>query len=264
MTLSFPVGLVHNLNSNIMNRAFSKFNVLKNNIDSKQHVTKRNNRYEHMTSLLLLASVVISSLTFGQSEIKGIITDEFGLLSNVNISIKNTRLGTSTDENDQYNIQAKPSDTLRVSHVGYEPVDIVVGHFKEININLKNYQVLDEVVVNAFDSGTISCGIICETIKTNCYVELIENKFKGQEDIETVKLYPNPSKDGVFNISLLEDISQVNIIIADLTGRIILNRTERKLSSKVIIDLSNQSSVIYVINILSKGVQITSKKAIKI
>jgi hypothetical protein len=62
----------------------------------------------------------------------------------------------------------------------------------------------------------------------------------------------------------LEDIQEVNIIVADLTGRIILNRTDRKFKSNVVIDLSNQSSGIYIINISANGEHIASKRAIRI
>ncbi|MFT4610654.1 MAG: hypothetical protein ACJA1H_001639 [Glaciecola sp.] len=83
-------------------------------------------------------------------------------------------------------------------------------------------------------------------------------------DANVIKRYPKPSKNGIFTIKLLEDTSEVNVIVADLTGRIILNKTERKLSSNIVVDLSRQSSRIYSINISSNGEYIASKKAIKI
>ena len=52
-----------------------------------------------MKSILFLVSILMSSLVFGQYEISGIITDEFGPMPNVNIVMKNTKFGTSTDEN---------------------------------------------------------------------------------------------------------------------------------------------------------------------
>tara|TARA_B100000809_G_scaffold219719_1_gene227063 strand:- start:2736 stop:2993 length:258 start_codon:yes stop_codon:yes gene_type:complete len=83
-------------------------------------------------------------------------------------------------------------------------------------------------------------------------------------DANVIKRYPNPSKNGIFTIKLLEDISDINVIVTDVTGRIILNKTERKLSSNIIVDLSRQSSGIYKINISSNGEHMVSKRAIKI
>tara|TARA_B100000809_G_scaffold219719_1_gene227064 strand:- start:2975 stop:3373 length:399 start_codon:yes stop_codon:yes gene_type:complete len=114
-----------------------------------------------MKSILLLVVILISSFAFGQHEILGVITDEFGPMPNVNIVLKNTKLGTSTDDNGLFVIKARPTDTLTISHIGYEPKDILVGQVKQINTQLKNYQVLDEVVINAYETIRCTKSIYC-------------------------------------------------------------------------------------------------------
>jgi hypothetical protein len=212
-----------------------------------------------MKSILFLVSILMSSLVFGQHEISGIITDEFGPMPSVNIVMKNTKFGTSTDENGFYSILAKPTDTLRISHIGYESIDVFIGDSKTINAELKNYQVLDEVLVNAYGYSKWN------SFKTRCGFSVAEVlEVSRTISSERVKLYPNPSQDGIFKIQLLEDISGVHIIVTDLTGRIVLNRTDNTLNFEVIVDLSNQPKGIYSINLFSKGIQITSKKAIRL
>ncbi len=209
-----------------------------------------------MKSILLL--ILMSSLAFGQHEISGIITDEFGPMPNVNVVIKNTKFGTFTDENGFYSILAKPKDTIRISHIGYESIDVFIGDSKTINAELKNYQVLGEVLINTYGcSKRINC-------KTSCGFSVNEVlEISRTISSERVKLYPNPSQDGIFNVKLLEDVSEVHIIVADLIGRIVLDRTYSTVNFDIIIDLSNQPKGIYSLNLFSNGIQLTSKKAIK-
>lgn len=212
-----------------------------------------------MKLILLLVSILMSSLAFGQYEISGLITDEFGPMPNVNIVVKNTKYGTSTNDNGLYSILARPTDTLRISHISYESKDVFIGALKKINTELKNYQVLDEVLINTYRcSKRISCKTYCGF----SFTEVLE--LSSTIYLERIKLYPNPSQDGIFSMQLLEDISEVNIIVADLTGRMVLNRTDSTLNFNVIVDLSNQPKGIYSINLFSNGIQITSKKAIRL
>lgn len=63
-----------------------------------------------------------------------------------------------------------------------------------------------------------------------------------------ISVYPNPSK-GIYNISL-GDINPSSIEVYDLTGKIILNQREAKISNfETIIDISNVSQGIYFVKI---------------
>ncbi|WP_373511295.1 SusC/RagA family TonB-linked outer membrane protein, partial [Persicitalea sp.] len=70
-------------------------------------------------------------------------------LPGVNILIKGTSRGTSTDQNGEYSL-AVPNESavLVFSYVGYEPVEKVVGNQKTLNVSLKtDDKLLNEVVV---------------------------------------------------------------------------------------------------------------------
>lgn len=59
------------------------------------------------------------------SEIHGRITDSTGApLAGASVKIKGTNIGTTTDANGQFTINAKGTDILIISFVGYEPVEL--------------------------------------------------------------------------------------------------------------------------------------------
>jgi outer membrane receptor for ferrienterochelin and colicins len=108
-------------------------------------------------SLLLLALFSLSSLYSQTNSIYGKITSEEEALPYVNVYIKKTKLGTSTDENGYFEIKNIPNGTYTVvaSTVGFKPKSVKIKFFGNKNIkrnftlNESNY--LDEVVV----SGTL-------------------------------------------------------------------------------------------------------------
>ena len=234
-------------------------------IDSEQHVTKKNNTYEHMKStLLVLCLTLLTITTAAQTKITGTVSDDFGQLPLVNIAIKNSKQGTSSNDDGVFSIEAKSADTLQFSYLGYKTKEVIVGDKMKIDLLFDSYEELDLVVINAY-SGVINCSYIMCRKRRGCgavgvEVNTIYNNSKTEKEIV---LYPNPSKDGIFNMKFLEDVQEINIIVADLTGRIVLNRIEHKFKSNVIVDLSNQPTGIYIINMSSNGTQIASKKAIR-
>ena len=69
-------------------------------------------------------------------------------LPGVNIIVKGTLIGVSTDFNGQYSIDAKPGDVLVFTYVGYASKEIPVGSDTTINVSLEeDIAKLDEVVV---------------------------------------------------------------------------------------------------------------------
>lgn len=82
---------------------------------------------------------------------------------------------------------------------------------------------------------------------------ITDNSFKPQ----TVRIYPNPTK-GVLAIEVQEDpegSSEMQIIVTDSNGRIIINKTKEPLITTV--DLSNQPGGLYILT-MKRGT-ITSK-----
>jgi TonB-linked SusC/RagA family outer membrane protein len=112
--------------------------------------------------------------------IKGTIADENGnSLPGVNILIKGTSIGTITDINGNYSIQADgPETILLFSFVGYADQEISVGNLTTINVVLQETSIgLDEVVtigygtkkkVNSTGSiSTITSKDLAQTPVTN-------------------------------------------------------------------------------------------------
>lgn len=207
-----------------------------------------------MKSLLLLVTTLITVSSFGQEFIKGTISDSNETLPFANILIKHTTKGVYTDVDGNFAIEAKPTDTLQISYLGYKNIDILVGKQKDLNIVLDDYEELDTVVIYSYYNGRkISCGI-------SCSYHYIDETI----DSKSIVLYPNPSQNGIFNLKSSNDFSEVNIIVADLTGQIVLNKTYNKSGAHISVDLSRQPSGIYIINLSTNGTKISSIKAIRL
>ena len=216
-------------------------------------------------AFLLLCSLLMSLVLSAQTKITGTVSDDLGILPLANISIKNSKQGTTTNENGNFFIEAKSTDTLQFSYLGYKTKEVVVGKQSNIKMVFDSYEELDLVVINAY-GGATKCSLIICTKRTGCGSLGLRagTKYDNYKTQEAIVFYPNPSTDGIFTIKLLEDISDVNISVSDITGRIIVNRTERKFSSNIVVDLSDQPSGIYIINVSANGERITSKKALKV
>lgn len=94
---------------------------------------------------------VASSAVYQQSKtaIKGTIVDQAGIpIIGANVVIKGTLDGTITDIDGNFTIQAAKGDVLKVSYIGYNELDVVIGNEAKLAIVLKeNTQAIDEVVI---------------------------------------------------------------------------------------------------------------------
>jgi len=88
--------------------------------------------------------------------IKGIVKDDLGgPLPGVNIHIKGTRKGTTTDFDGNFIIEAKPTDYLVFSYLGFETQTVLVGNQDFIEIKmLPSSNMLDEVIIAGVAAGT--------------------------------------------------------------------------------------------------------------
>jgi len=99
-----------------------------------------------MLLCMMSASTVISQMT-----VTGVVTDETSeTLIGVNILIKGTTIGTITDLDGAYSIQANEGDVLQFSYTGYPTEEIVVGSNPIINLSMQEGELLSEVVVTAY------------------------------------------------------------------------------------------------------------------
>ncbi|ENI5844804.1 von Willebrand factor type A domain-containing protein [Flavobacterium psychrophilum] len=110
-----------------------------------------------MKSLKIISAsimMLMSTLFFGQDKtITGIVTDASGPMPGVNVMVKETKKGTSTDFAGSYKIQANVGQTLVYSFIGMNDETRVVGTSTVINVSMKdNNQKLQEIVVTAYSS----------------------------------------------------------------------------------------------------------------
>jgi len=100
--------------------------------------------------LLMIAFVFSTSIYAQEKTITGQVTsstDGMGLPS-VNVVIKGTSKGVSTDFDGNYSIEASEGDVLEFSFIGFKTKDVVVGVQSTVNVTLEeDVSNLDEVVV---------------------------------------------------------------------------------------------------------------------
>ncbi|MBC2846419.1 carboxypeptidase-like regulatory domain-containing protein [Winogradskyella flava] len=211
----------------------------------------------------LLAALSFSMLSFSQIIIKGIVQNDSMALESANIIIKNSKKGTATNSKGQFRIEAKKGDTLSVSYLGYETKDIVLDDDTTYKIRLEESNQLDEVVVNAYDQGLkTNCRTTC-TVVSRCGICTVGIEIAFIESYEGIKLYPNPSSDGIFQIKLNNDYNEVKILVANINGQIIQNTTHQMNGEKLNLDLFEYAIGIYIVNIMADGQHLEAIKAIK-
>ena len=106
------------------------------------------------------------------------------------------------------------------------------------------------------DDSTNQLGVVVEDF-------VIEGTSLGTKDfnLDKVSIYPNPSK-GIFTLGIGNSIPK-NIEVTDVTGKIILTKTNfQNSSSEVALDLSSVSKGVYFVKIATEE-QTVTKKIIK-
>ena len=99
----------------------------------------------HLKSLLVLFFLGISVTMSGQV-VSGTVKDDSGPLPGVSVIVKGTTVGTTTDFDGNYSIDANNGDLLVFSYVGYDTQEVVVSG-ETLNITLMAGVALDEVVL---------------------------------------------------------------------------------------------------------------------
>jgi len=103
-----------------------------------------------LLTLLVILVLGFTQTSFAQKvTISGVISDSSGPLPGASVVIKNTIVGTTSDFDGNYSIEANVGDTLVFSFVGYASREIVISTLTKIDVTLEANNVLDEVVVTA-------------------------------------------------------------------------------------------------------------------
>src|SRR5690606_27890913 len=106
------------------------------------------------TKLLMLFAVLglmLSQSIYAQPKtVTGTVTDATTneLLPGVNVIIKNTTTGTSTDFNGVYSISVAPGQVLVFTSLGYANHEVIVGASNRIDVRMNpDVEFIEEVVV---------------------------------------------------------------------------------------------------------------------
>lgn len=99
--------------------------------------------------VILISTFFVFQLSFGQErELSGTVTDNGGVpLPAVNIVIKGSGGGTSTDFDGNYTLMVSPGDVLVFSSIGFQEQSITVGDQPTLDVTMEEGQALDEVIV---------------------------------------------------------------------------------------------------------------------
>ena len=98
-----------------------------------------------MTQILLAQERTLSGV---------VRADDGSTLPGVNVTIKGTTNGTTTDENGKYTIQVPNDDAVLIySFIGMEDQEVPVASQSNIDVGMVSGMVLDEVVVTALEIG---------------------------------------------------------------------------------------------------------------
>lgn len=123
----------------------------------KSRLFEKHNRFGRFGSLvgLFLCFILFSAVNTAMAQsfaVSGKVTDTNGApLPGVNVIVKNTTTGTSTNENGEYSLNAPSGNsTLTFSFIGFTSQDIAIGGRSVINVTLsEDVTALSEIVVTA-------------------------------------------------------------------------------------------------------------------
>lgn len=157
-------------------------------------------------SLVALAMLLICSFTVAARQVKGTVTDEAGEpLAGVTVLVKGSSVGTSTDIDGHYSIDAPEQATITFSYVGMAPASRkLAAGMTTLNVVMKeDNTVLDEVVVVGYGQqkkitmtgavAQVTAKDITKTVGTNLSQSLV-GKLPG---MITMQGSGRPGSDGV-------------------------------------------------------------------
>lgn len=105
---------------------------------------------KHYLFLSLLGLLCLATGWAQQKSISGTISDENGLpLPGATVVIQNTTVGTTTDFDGNFSLEASPGDVLEISYVGYQNANLTVGEADAYSLSLQLGNELAEVVVTS-------------------------------------------------------------------------------------------------------------------
>jgi TonB-linked SusC/RagA family outer membrane protein len=134
---------------------------------------------------LFLALFILSTLiTYAQVNVRGKVVDATGeTLIGVNVVLKNTRMGTVTDIDGEFNLSVPSTNsTLVFSYVGYKEQEVALNGRNFVNVTLQqDTELLDEVIVVGY--GTQRRTSVTGAVSTLSDTELIKAPVVGVTNV---------------------------------------------------------------------------------
>ncbi len=144
--------------------------------------------------LLTIVFIWISQVAFAQQIVSGVVTDseENSPLPGVSVRIKNSKIGTVTNAEGSFKIEAKSGDVLVFSFVSYKSHEIKIGSQSSYDVKLSPDKIsLSEVVVIGTRAGQARSNI-----QTPVPIDVITSKeitATGRVDLTQVLNFVAPS-----------------------------------------------------------------------
>ncbi|WP_375581150.1 SusC/RagA family TonB-linked outer membrane protein [Marivirga tractuosa] len=167
--------------------------------------------------LLMLSFFLIASYSWAQDRtVSGTVTDKDGSLPGVNVIVKGTTNGTTTDLDGNYKFSI-PADakTLVFTYIGYEKTEIEIGSRSVIDVTLQpDVQQLGEVVVTAMNitRDKASLGYSQQTLDGDQVSKVKETNFINSLSgkVSGVNVRQNNTMGGSTNITIRGNSSFTN------------------------------------------------------
>jgi TonB-linked SusC/RagA family outer membrane protein len=132
---------------------------------------------------LTVFGLVLSQSTYAQNKtVTGFVVDANTneSLPGVNVVIKTTTRGTSTDVRGFYTINVAPGQILVFTSIGYTPQEVTVGTANQVDVKMvSDVMALGEVVVTEFGTKRVerSIGSSVQTVKASDIIESGRDNF---------------------------------------------------------------------------------------
>ena len=103
----------------------------------------------------LILTLCTVCLAFAQQGfVSGTVSSADGPLPGATVLVKGTNTGVTTDFDGNFSIQANGDDTIVVSFVGFESLEIPVANQSNVSVLLESSNELDEVIITGYGSVT--------------------------------------------------------------------------------------------------------------
>ncbi len=222
---------------------------------------------------LIACFTVLGGTIMAQQTVSGVVTtsDEGTPLPGVNILVKGTTTGTTTNANGRYTIEAASDAVLTFSFIGYAPQDVEVGSRSSIDIVLmSDVSQLQEIVVVGYGSvvkkdlvgavGVASKKDFGDVAVTNAR-QLVQGKIAGVQVINADGLPGSDAKIVVRGTGSFTNVDPLYVIDGIQGGSNEFNAIAPYDIESITVLKDASSTAIYGANAANGVVIVTTKRA---